>query len=200
MSYLVTPRNSEGLSPTMVFDQGCAESRLKELTNLIIQKFVEEDLKIWAKEHRLKGETVPIYPSEQIHEKFYEKARREAERILEAERHNVVEQRSEYIKTTLRLTIKRLQFLVMTEHGKGKIYVEKKLEPDARGNYKETDVPYFESYPEGIARLEQIDGVRSRISEFRDYVPYFSDEELKQLWKEALDLASLEIVRKEENK
>jgi hypothetical protein len=36
-----------------------------------------------------------------------------------------------------------------------------------------------------------------RLSEFQDYVPYFS-EELKKLWHEAHDLATLEYVRKED--
>ncbi len=198
MSYLINPQSGEGISPTQVFDKGCAETRLRELTTNIIQILVQRDVKALALEHKRAFEAVPPYPlkDDEILEKFYKDARKEAERILEAERKNVVDQRAEYIKNTLKIVIRQLQMLVQTEHGKGKLYIERKVVQDNSGSYRERDVTYFEFYPEGVERAEQIGRVSEKLSAIRDYIPYLNAE-LAELWKQASDLANLEIVRKD---
>lgn len=198
MNYLIEPATP---SPTEVFEKGCYESRLRELTNKIIEYVLKpQEMKAWVRKYREAFETPPPFPvdfQEQIYAKFYEQARKEAERIIEKERQNVVDERTDYIRNTLNLTIRRLRFLMFTEHGKGKIFIEKKLVHAAKGSgYDEQEIAYFEKYPEGEQRFQQINASISRMSEFRDYLPYFSGE-LTALWKEFSELESFEFVRVE---
>jgi len=165
---------------------------------MIIAKLTEEDLKAFALKYKKRFEAVPLYPLNQfeIRDKFYEQARKEAVEILEQERKNCVEYRSGYIKNTLNNAIKRLRLEVFTEHGKGTIYVARKvvLVDSGKGLYEERDVMYFETYPEGVDKLNRINLTLGQISEFADYIPYMNQECL-QLWKEASDLANIGIVR-----
>jgi len=200
MSFRVPPRTGN-IDPTSVFDEGCAESRIEELTKLIIAKLTEEDLKAFALSYKKKFEAVPLYPlnATEIRDKFYEKARKEAVKILEQERKNCVEERSQYIKNTLNLIIKQLRLIVYTEHGKGKFYVKKEplkgvLPKDAP---LERDVMYFEGdNAAGIERYQQICRVLGRLGEFQDYEPYMN-QELLDLWNEASQLGNIEIVWKD---
>ena len=197
MTFLIEPRSGENLSPTAVFDGQCAESRLEELTKQIMQIFVHEDLENFAMEHKKAFKPIPLYPlnEAEINEKFYEKARKEAERILSQERRNVVEQRSQYIKNTLNIIIRQLRLLVFTEHGKGKIYLKK--EPISGqchpNNPSEREIFYFETYPEGIERYNQIMQQKGRLNEFEDYFAYMT-QDLIELYQQASALAELEFV------
>jgi hypothetical protein len=201
MSYNIEPRSGETISPTQVFDLQCAETRLKELTQLIIAKFVQKDLENFAMEYKKAFKPVPQYPlnEAEIKQKFYEKARKEAERILEQERRNVVEQRSEYIKNTLNIIIKQLRLLIYTENGKGKIYLKKvPLEGNVGSNSPPfRDILYFETYPEGIERCGQIMQQKSRIDEFSDYFQYMP-QDLAALYQQASTLANVEFVGEKE--
>jgi len=203
MSYLITPRTNA--DPTSVFNERCAESRLEELTKQVMQILIEQDQENFAMEHRKAfKQGFPQYSlnEAEIKEKFYEKAYKEAMRIIDQERRNVVEQRSEYIKNTLNIIIRQLRLLVYTESGKGKIYLKKvPVEGHVGENSpSERDILYFETYPEGIERHEQIGRVLSRLSEFSDYIGYASLE-LQQLYRQAIDLRP-EIIsgEKEESK
>lgn len=197
MSFLIQPASGD-LSPSVVFDEGCRESRIRELTDKILHCILQQrEEKAWALEHKKRFENIPTYPLQENYARLYEEAHKEAVRIVEQERKNVVETRTNYIKTTLNLIIRRLRFLTFTEHGKGKVYVEKKLVPAYDGyGYDERDISYFEKYPEGEQIFQQISAAISRVSEFRDYVEYFSDD-LKALWKEFSKLESFEFVRVE---
>lgn len=195
--FIIKPQDN--LSPTQVFDEGCAESRLEELTQLIMEKLVEKDLKQFAREHREKHEPVPPYPYNeiQIREIFYEKARAEAIRVLEQERKNVVKARENYIKNTLNHIIRQAKLLVFTADGKiGKIY--RKKEPIVgsvpRDSPSFRDVEYFEDdCPAGRERYEQIVRLKGRLAEFNQYSAYMSPE-LQSLLAEANNLLNLEVV------
>ena len=190
-------RQPESVDATRLWDKECVKWRLKELTRYFIEKFVKEDLEKFAMEHKKAWKPVPRYPynSCDTRDMFYERARGEALKILEAERQAFVDYHAERIKKTLNVVMKRLNFLVFSELGKGKVYVERMLVPSGEGGYDERDVSYFEHYPEGIQILQQIEGVKSRLSEFQDYVPYFN-KELSDLWKETTELATLEVIWK----
>jgi len=200
----IEPRSGQTLSPNAVFDEGCAETRLKELTLLFITKFAHEDMEKIADEARRAFKPIPPYEhggDTFLYEKFGEQARKEALKILEAERKAVVEYRAEYIKNTLNIIIRQLRFLVFTDKGKGKIYI-KKMQIEGRIGQNapsEREVSYFESYPEGIEHLERIGRVLNRLSELNDYVPYLSVE-LRDHWIQAKALANLETVREWEKK
>lgn len=201
----IEPRNGFELSPNAVFDEGCAETRLKELTLLFITKFATEDMEKIADEARRAFKPIPPYEhggdSTFLYEKFGEQARKEALKILEAERKAVVEYRAESIKNTLNIIIRQLRFLVFTEHGKGKIYIRKvPIEGKVGQNApSEREVEYFESYPEGVEHLERIWRVRNCFTPLNDFVPYMSVE-LRELWMQARALANLETVREWEKK
>jgi hypothetical protein len=194
MSFHIPPQDN--LDPTIVFDKGCVESRLKQLTQLIIQQLVNEDLQAWVLEHRKAFKNVPPYPLEdnQIQAKFYKEARAEAERILEVERKHAVKNREDHVRNTLNNVIRQLEFLVFTPQGtKGKIYTERKLVRDPRTHsFEERDVQYFET-PEGEERVAQISRVGVLMSGFDDYFPYLP-KELQDLYTKASNLGNLERV------
>jgi hypothetical protein len=194
MSFHIPPQHD--LDPTVCFDRGCVESRLKQMTQQIIEQLKWIDINNRILEDRKAFKTPSVYPltETEIYEKFHKEARAEAERILEVERKEAVENRANHIKNCLNNAIKTLQFLVYTSKGtKGKICTERKLVRDPRtGSYEERDVQYFESYPEGVEKLEQITRAGLHCG-FSDYEPYMSGE-LKVLWLKYLDLAGLERV------
>ena len=195
-NFIIPPRDGKTLSPTQVFDEGCCQSRLRELESLIISILVDEDLKKHAKEHRLKGESVPPYPldADAIKERFGPRAREEAKRILEAERKACVEARSEYIKNTLNLIIRQARFL--TNNGQGKIYrkrvaIEGTIPPGSDGFRDE--FYYEDDCPAGKERYEQICRLRDRLGEFQQYSAYLPND-LQLLLGEANKLLNLEVV------
>jgi hypothetical protein len=198
MSFHIRPQDNP--DPNTVFDKGAAESRVNELTRVIVGVLVEADGKKWAKECRLAGEPITPYPlvnEGEIMEKFGQEAYEEALKILEQERKNVVAERTPYIKDVLNRVIKRLSFLTWTPHGKGKTYIAKKFVPDRDGyGMEERDIAYFET-PEGEERQREIDLVRDQLSEFWDYIPYM-DADTHKLWDKAYDLANIERVRVED--
>jgi len=181
----------------MIFDEGCAKSRVEELTRLLISNFACEDMEKMADEQRRAFKPVLPYPlnDQEILAKFSEKARQEAFKILEAERKALVEYRAESIKNTLNIIIRQLRFLVFTAEGKGKIYIRKvPIEGKTGQNApSEREVEYFESYPEGIEHLERIGRVLNCFREVNDFVPYMN-EELTALYQQARGLASLKRV------
>jgi hypothetical protein len=65
-------RQPNRVDATMLWNEGCVKSRLDELTTLLIQKFVKEDLENFAMEHKRAFKSVPPYPydSTQIRERF----------------------------------------------------------------------------------------------------------------------------------
>ena len=195
MSYIIQPQN---IDPTRVFDKGCYESRVRELSNLILEQLVSEDVKKFAKECRQSGEVVTPYPLNEIEirAKFGETAKTEALRIVEEERRLCVAERADYIKNTLKIVIKRLRFLVFTDKGtKGKIIIEdnKSIRDIDGTGFHKGSLTYFETLDGGVERLQQIGGVTSKLSEFVDYLPYMTDD-LLALYTEAQDLANLETV------
>lgn len=194
MSFHIPPQHD--LDPTVCFDKGCVESRLKQMTQQIIEQLKWIDINNRILEDRKAFKTPSVYAltETEIYEKFHKEGRAEAEAILEVERKEVVENRANHIKNCLKNTIKTLQFLVYTSKGtKGKVYTERKLIRDPRtGSFEERDVQYFESYPEGVEKLTQISNAGLHCG-FSDYVPYMN-EELKALWVKYSDLGSLELV------
>jgi len=194
MNYHIQPQHD--LDPSVVFDKGCAESHLKQLTQAIIEQLKWIDINNRVLEDKKAFKTPSVYPfsETEIYEKFHKEAQAEAEAILEVERKETVENRANHIKNCLKNAIKTLQFLVYTSKGtKGKIYTERKLVRDPRtGSFEERDVAYFESYPEGVEKLSQISNATLHCG-FSDYVPYMN-EEVKALWLKCGDLQSLECV------
>jgi hypothetical protein len=193
--FIIPP--ADYLEPTQVFDKGCYETRLKQLTEMVLAKLIEQDMKQFALEYKKQFQEIPLYPYEEARVRFYEKARGEAQKIIEAERHKVVEARKDYIKTTLNLIIRQAKLLVFTDKGKGKIY--KKREAIEGVLFKDDtrvfrDVFYFEDdNPAGRERVIQIAHLQSRLGEFEDYVPYM-DAELQKLYAEAKNLLDIEVV------
>lgn len=205
MTYRINPANGDSLSPCQVFDRGCYESRLNQLTHAIIEQLKWIDINNRILEDRKAFRTPSVYPltEDEIYAKFHEEARAEAERVIDAERRNVVEYQTTHIRNSLKNAIKTLQFLVYTSKGtKGKVYTERKLVRDPRtGSFEERDVQYFESYPGGEEKFAQICNAGLHCG-FGDYVPYMS-EELKALWVKYKDLEHLEsgvVVKDAETK
>ena len=202
----IEARSGESLTHTEVFASGCVKSRLQDLCKLFIAKYNQEEQQKIIDKAKRAFKPIPqdtsIF-SEREH-KFGPRARKKAFKVLEQERQNYVDHKSDYITKTLKLIIPQLRFLVyvVDEEGKArkaKIYIEKMTKSDGRGYSRICDVCYLESFPQGIERLAQIGLLRTKLLDFKEYVPYMSNDTL-ELWREAQDLASLEMVRVEPEK
>lgn len=197
----MSARDGAQLNPSQVFDKGCAETRLREVTSQLIQQYVKEDLEKFALEYKKAFKPVPPYPlnESEIVEKFGYTAETEARKILEQERKNLVDFQSEYIKDVLERTIRKLRWLVYNGAEKVKIILDK--EPSYRATSKDApsmrDIMYFGDHD--FERYEAFCRTRDVLEKFRDYRPYFN-EELLGLWNEAMELSNLEVVEKAKEK
>jgi len=193
----ISPRSAETLDHTRLWDEGCVKSFIEETTKNLIEIYSLEDMRAMAMKQKRAFQPVTPYPLSEVEvrDKFYEKAKQEALKILEQERKNYVAFHSDRFKKIISQIIKQLQFLVyyVDENGKpqkGKIIVERKVVLDdvAKGTWIERDMQYFEIYTaEGIERVNQISGVMARLNELSDYIAY-GDIELQELYRQALDL------------
>ena len=202
----IEARSGESLTHTAVFVNGCVKSRLGELYRLFIAKFTHEERQKIVDKAKRAFKPIPQDTSifSDLEEKFGDKARKRAFKVLEQERQNYVDFKSDYINRNLKCIIPQLRFLVfiVDEEGKprkAKIYIEKIMKSDGKGNSRLVDVCYIENIQQGVERLAQIGRVRNKLPDFKEYVPYMKKDTLK-LWKEAQDLASLEMLRVEPEK
>lgn len=179
---------------TEVFEKGCAESRVRELTDRYISELALEDMRQMAKAQRLAGEAVTPYPlnRQDTIAKFTEKARMKALETLERDRKTLVDEKSPYITIVLKNCIRQLKNLLSEEGGLffRRTITDKIAIPHTHGP-NDSSTYYSEASFTYDAYLQRA----SRFSEFAEYSPYFS-EDLKALWQECHDL-SLEIARKE---
>lgn len=200
----MSARSGETLDYTQVFDKGCVDSRLHELTMHFISEFAFDDMRARAKAQRLAGEPTTNYPLNQAEtiEKFTERAKVKALKTVEQERKNLVDYQTPYIKMVLERVLKRLRYMVYNVDEKGKvskvkIVMEKIAQADNRGQWETRDVQYVGN--RDIERFESICRILEQASQFNGYVPYFN-EEVSKLWKEVSELGNLEHIRKEDLK
>lgn len=192
--FIVTPQDNID-----TFDKEKYQDRLNHLTNLIMEKLVEQDVKRHAKECREKFEPVSPYPYNeiQIREMFYEKAKAEAERIIEQERKNFVKRLEPHIRRHLNLIISQAKMLVFTEHGKGKLIRIKKpivgSFPKESHIFEVTEFSFEEDNPTGREIYFLICRLKDALGSYSKFVPYM-DKDLKDLWSQASQLLDLEIV------
>lgn len=185
-------RNGEEMSPTDVFDFGCAESRVRDLTQQRIGELVAVDLKRHAMEYMRNFEPVPPYPLDnaQIFEKFGNIAREEALKILEQEKTNCVAFRTPYIQLVLKTYIKQLKYLLLDDGKPFKTCVEESWCPDYSGTSMQKTVTSY-------SRSQIIKRWDARLSEFSDFRPYLNPD-VEALWREADALVSQQsLVSKE---
>jgi len=198
---MTKPRSPDSLSHIQLFDKGAVNSRLRELTLAFIGQYATEKMRKICDQAKRNFEPIPVcnWHQTELEEEFGEQAQKEAQEVLEKERQSYVDSLSDYIKRTLSQVIRQLRFLVWAVDENGKPYklqhvIAKENTADGRGNWDYREVEYVGDHDFG--RFEQIRLLNHRLAEFSDYVPYFNDE-LKKLWHDANDLATLEIVRKE---
>lgn len=198
----MSARSRESIDRMCAFEKGCVASRLQELTMQLIAEYTSEDVRKLAQEQRLAGNPVTMYPlgQAQIIEKFGEKARAEAFRILEQEKTSFVDHLTPYIKATIERNLKRLRHLVYDFDDNGKVFKvkvirEKIAQADHYGNWDEREVKYVGD--RDVQRYEAICGILSQLSKFNEYAPYMN-EELGKQWREISDLGNLEEVKKED--
>lgn len=173
-------REGEGLSPSQVFDCGCAKTRVQELTELLIGEYALEDMRKLADKQKRAFEAVTPYPYvDQIRERFFERARQEALRILEVERKNVADFHTPALKRYLETYMKQLRF-VLDDRKPFPVYQEESWNLTLQAK---TVTAY--SKHEIINRFSHL------LQGFVDFRPYLN-EELTAMWKEADMLASQE--------
>jgi hypothetical protein len=204
---LLTPRGSESLDYVQTFDEGCLKTRCNELIQGFISKLEKEEHdKLREEEYRKALEEKK--PPKPFHwrelsqgektERYFEKAEELAEKVIEQERQNYVDARTERDKKQLEAIMKRLRFLVFTvdeeeKPYKLKIIYEHILKRNSRGDWHKKTIQYVGDHDE--ERLHQINTMKNKLRELKDFVPYYP-EEVKELYEEASELATLEVVRK----
>lgn len=200
----LTPRQPHELNHVRLFDAGAVKSRLDELTQLSVSELATQEMKKRANQALREFRTPEPYdlPLPKLYELYGEEARKQAQNVLELERKGYVDSLNDYNKRNLTTLIRQLRFLVWSvdENGKAhkvQIITEKTMKPNYRGDWDFADVQYIDqNTQQGIERLHQIGLLQGRLTEFKDYAPYFN-EEIKKLWQDATDLATLQSVRKE---
>ena len=202
-SMSLKPRDSASLDYTKCFDNGCVKTRLNELIRGFIAKLALEQTHreaLKAKKQFKTYEGFKLPKGKNIEERFGEKARKMAEKVLEEEKKNYADSRAEKDKNIIEEIKRKLAFLVWTfdEEGKPtklKVTVERVTSPTDQGGVH--DIMYCGVRgQEGFTRFRQIIMLRNRLEEIRALVPFFK-KDIQKLYQEAIDLASLEYVRKE---
>ena len=203
----IQPRDAGSLGYIQVWDKGCIETRLKELIRLFMTELeFEEKDKLREKEFRKAIESKkppkasqwkPLSQGER-QDRYFGKARKLAEKILEQERQNYVDARAERDKKLIVEITRKLAFMVygVNEEGKPtklKVIVEKADIPDGRGGKRRQDRQYVGDYD--IERLRQINLLKDRLQQLRNFVTYYP-QEIRKLYNEALDLVTLEYEYK----
>jgi len=190
----------DNVSPNQCFDRFCVEDRVKHLKNLIIGKLLEEDLKLWALEHKKKFEEIPPYPLDRdgIENKFGKQAEAEAWKIIERERELLAQKMVSHIRTTCNLAISQLDNIVWTKGKDGKVekhkwFIEEvpNILSASKDSFPTMDIHYCGDHD--FQTLERINRIAERLGEFRELIPY-CDAETQQLYGKAIDLCHLERV------
>lgn len=182
-----------------LFDEGCAKTRLKELTEGFMSQLALKEMEKRADEEKRAFKPVSEYQGHK--EQFREQATIEAQKVFEQERQNYVTEISNYIRNSLLIIQRRLTNMVYAVDLQGKpfriqILNERIVAPNHRGEMEERDDAYVLDHD--YERLKQINVWKSHLTEFEQYAPYMS-ETLKELWNKVLELANLETVRVEKN-
>lgn len=198
----MSARSPHELNHVRIFDAGAVKSRLDELTATFVSELATDEMRKIADKAKKQFKTPPVcdWTLPQMVEKHGEEARKEAQKVLEQERQAYVDSISENIKRHLTQIAKQLRYLVWSVDEDGKpfkfqVISEKAMKADERGRWDFAQIQYVGDHD--FERLRQIGLVSSRLDEFRDYAPYFS-EELQKLWASCQDLAHLETVVKRE--
>jgi len=197
-------RNPETLSHTYLFDEGCVRTRLDELTRAFISKFETEAMQRIVDKAKRNFEPIPTFNfiQSELEQKYGERAKEEAQKILEQERQLFINSRTETIKKALTQIIQRLRFLVYAVDSEGKpyklqIFMEKIAHYNSNGTVSFPQELYVGD--RDFERAKDILNTSARLKEFELYLPYFS-EELKDFWNEATELGNLEWVDKDKEK
>lgn len=200
----VRPRDPCEVNHVRLFDAGAVKSRLDELTSAFVNQYAMEEMRKIADKAKRKFQPLPAYNLSlpELYEKYGEQAKKEAQKVLEQERQSYVDYMTDYIKRNLTQIAKQLRFMVWVVDERGRPYklqriIEKAMTADTRGKWDFREIQYVGDHD--AERLNQISLLSSRLDEFRDYAPYFN-EELKQLWETATELATLETIYKEQTK
>jgi len=196
------PRDSASLDYVKLWDSGCVKTRLEELTRAFIQKFTHAEVEKIARKARKAFKPVPAFElpkGKNLREVYGEKAKKKAEKVLEQERQNYVDARAEKDKNVIAEVKRKLRFMVWSVNEEGqpeklKVIVERVTTPNYRGDYHTHDIQYVGDHDK--ERLRQINTQKHRLEQLRTYAPYYS-KEIKKLYEEAEELATLEDVRKE---
>jgi hypothetical protein len=190
---------------------------MDELTEAYLTELVEADVINESREAKKaflqwkKGDP-PVDPAPRYHPSdpnygrrtFLEQAKTNAQETFEQERKNYVSAREQQDMMMIIEIGKKSRWLVWVVDEEGKPTKLKIIEeagfykiPIGReaGQLMPCTLQYVGDHD--TKRLEQIRTLQSRLLELRDFVPYYS-EEIQNLYAEALDLATLETVRKEE--
>lgn len=196
------PRKGRTLD-TLIFDEGCAKTRVNELTQLFISKLQHDDLLKMVDKARRAFKPIPTFklPEGKNREEVYgERARKLAEKVVEQERQNYVDARAEKDKDMIVEITRMLRFMVWTVDEKGKptklkLIVERIVRPTDQGGTH--DIQYVGDHDFG--RLHKISSLKKRLWQLKQFVPYYS-KEIKKLYNEATYMGSLEYFHKKDEK
>ena len=193
------PRDSASLDYAKCYDSGLIKTRRGQLIRGFMTQLELEDQqkareKHFKKELRLKKPLptqhwTPLSQGER-NDRYFEKAKKMAEKVLEQEKQNYVDARAERDKNIIEEIKRKLRFLVWTVDEEGKPMKIKVIEE----RLPNKTIQYVGEH--NFERLHQINMLRNRLEQIRPLVPNLK-KDIQKLYEEALDLACLEYVRKE---
>jgi hypothetical protein len=213
----IVPRTANSLDPVKLWEENHVRRRMDELTEAYLAELTEADMIDETREAKKaflqwKHGDPPVDPAPRYHpenpnygrNKFLEDAKKSAEETFQAERKNYVSAREQQDKAMLIEIAKKLRWLVWVVDEEGKTQKLRIIEEAGYYKIREgreagQNIPCTVQFvgDHDTKRLEQIRSLQSRLLELKDFVAYYS-EEIQKLYAESLDLATLEIVRKEE--
>ena len=199
------PRDASSLDYITLWDEGCVKTRRNQLVQGLISKLALEQTHREALQARKEFRTYEGFKlpkGKNLEETFGEQARKEAEKILEQERKNYIDARAERDKSLIVEIARKMRFSTWIVNEKGdpeklKVIVEHVTKKNHKGDSITRDVQYVADHD--FDRLRQINSLLDRLLQLRPYFPYYP-EEIQKLYEEALELGTLEYVRKEKKK
>lgn len=200
MDSRLQPRSISSLDYSRLFDEGCVKTRLKQLTQGFMTKLeFEEKDKLREKEFReaLKSKKPPKpfqwreLSQGERNRRYLEKARKEAEKVLELERRAFVKSREQWLLDRLTFIRDKLRMVMFAMDETGKFvkptFVSRVVHTGSH-SFHENYVTFFGT-DKDRDRMRSINDLRRVLSQVAYMIPYSSDE-IKALRKEIGELVT----------
>ena len=188
----IQPRDGRNLDYVQCFDEGCVKSRKNQLIQAIIANLSKADKNKEVMRARKQFKPYSDYHPENPQygrEKFGEKARKQAENIIELERKAHVKFREKKLFDRLVFIRNQLKACMFAVDDDGKVvkatFINKVV--DGQTHFHQSSISFFgERNIEGMKSIESLLGARRKVA----YMIPYANPEIKVLWEETTKLAT----------